>query len=63
MDDVDFANERVTEMEQDKINQIRRSAAAIPKGEPGDCDGCGEYFTRTVGGYCARCRDKRVHQR
>jgi hypothetical protein len=57
-DDVDLANERVAEMEEDKVAAIRRRAAAMPQGEPGDCEGCGEYFTRTVMGYCGRCRDK-----
>ena len=37
---------------------IRADAAKIPVGEPGDCDLCGEYFTRTVNGHCGRCRDK-----
>lgn len=36
---------------------IRDNAARIPAGEAGECDLCGEYFSRTVHGVCARCRD------
>ena len=57
-DDVDVANNIRDEMEADRVAAIRRRAAEMPKGGPGDCDGCGEYFARIVGGYCARCRDK-----
>jgi len=57
-DEIDTANEHVTKMEEQGILAIRRAAASIPVGEPGDCDGCGEYFTRLVGGFCGRCRDK-----
>lgn len=58
MDEVDYANEKQAEVEGDAIAAIRRRASAIPVGEPGDCDRCGEYFARTVNGYCGRCRDK-----
>jgi hypothetical protein len=37
---------------------IREQAAAIPTGEPGDCEGCGDFFTRLVRGHCGRCRDR-----
>lgn len=58
MDEVDFANNIREEMEADKVAAIRRRAAEIPKGEPGECDQCGIWFERTVQGRCARCRDK-----
>jgi hypothetical protein len=38
---------------------IRQLAAEIPTGEPGDCDLCGEWTGRLVGGACAPCRDAR----
>lgn len=41
------------------IYQQRKVAAAIPVGEPGDCEFCGEWTGRLVGGACAPCRDKR----
>lgn len=58
MDEVDFANNLRDQQEEDSVAAVRRKAAAIPAGEPGDCDRCGEYFARTVNGYCGRCRDK-----
>lgn len=27
-------------------------------GKPGDCEHCGDYFVRLVGGACGFCRDK-----
>ncbi len=31
---------------------------SIPVGEPGECDLCGEWKERLIGGMCARCRDR-----
>lgn len=62
MDDVDFANLRRDELEEDRVAVIRRRAETMPKGEAGDCDDCGEYFARTVTGFCGRCRDRRSEQ-
>jgi hypothetical protein len=36
-----------------------RAQAAIPEGNAGDCDFCGEWSGRLVGGACAPCRDAR----
>ena len=36
-----------------------RAAAVIPEGHAGDCDFCGEWTGRLVGGACAPCRDAR----
>lgn len=36
----------------------RARAAGMPKGEPGDCDLCGEWSARLVGSACAPCRDR-----
>lgn len=37
---------------------IRSTAHDIPPGEPGECDLCGEWSGRLIGGACAPCRDK-----
>ena len=44
----------------DAWNAAHVAAAArdIPKGKPGECQECGEYFERTVDGLCARCREE-----
>lgn len=55
---IDHATDRVAEILGDREAEIRRAAAGIPAGEPGDCDICGEHSTRLVGGACAPCRDR-----
>ena len=58
-DIIDTAND-VAEAEADRaITAARAEAAQIPVGSPGDCDFCGEWCGRLVGGACAPCRDKR----
>lgn len=57
-DEADKADQRIEETVSDRIGEASRAVAAIPKGKPGECDGCGEFFQRTVKGYCGRCRDK-----
>ena len=44
---------------QETLNQTAIQAAAKPlqPGTPGECDYCGEHFTRLIGGACGRCRD------
>lgn len=37
---------------------LNNAKVDIPLGEPGECDGCGDWFARTVNGYCGRCRDE-----
>lgn len=54
----DITDERVQVSLDADIAAIQRAAAAIPKGEPGECEYCGEHFPRLVFGVCARCRDK-----
>ena len=56
--DPDLAAQLVQETTDAKVEEIRKQAAQIPEGNPGDCDLCGEWFSRLVGGACARCRDK-----
>lgn len=58
-DEIDSAND-IAQAERDRATreaQIR--AEQIPIGAPGDCDFCGEWSGRLVGGACAPCRDKR----
>ena len=58
MDEADMAAPRIENAIADGICEAARAVAAMPVGEPGECSGCGEFFQRTVGGYCGHCRDK-----
>lgn len=58
MDVVDIANENRDSDEARRIKAARDQAENMPTGEPGDCDLCGEWYGRLVGGACARCRDR-----
>jgi hypothetical protein len=58
MDVVDIANENRDSEEARHIKAARDQAENMPAGEPGDCDLCGEWTGRLVGGACARCRDR-----
>ena len=40
------------------LSAARRAADAMPVGNAGDCDLCGEHSMRLVEGACAPCRDK-----
>ena len=55
MDDTDRATEREQIARDDAI---RANAKALPAGEPGECDMCGEWSGRLINGACAPCRDK-----
>lgn len=59
MDIIDEANEHAAREALAREAAIRAAAAEIPAGEPGECDFCGEWTGRLVGGACARCRDAR----
>jgi hypothetical protein len=54
MDEVDLTQLRL-EVEE-KLTQ--RPVYEIPKGNPGECDLCGEWSGRLINGACAPCRDK-----
>jgi hypothetical protein len=58
-DMIDEANEHRDKEEAAGVQAARDKAAQIPAGEPGDCDFCGEWSGRLVGGACAPCRDGR----
>ena len=58
MDEADMSDQRIEESISDGINEASRAVAAMPKGEPGECSGCGNESLRLVNGYCAPCRDR-----
>ena len=65
-DEIDLSNDRilhdtdreVARIADREVARIAEEAAKIPPGEPGDCDLCGEWSGRLVGGVCAPCRDR-----
>ena len=56
-DDMDKTDERSAPLLDASIAAAKRKAAEMPEGEPGDCNLCGEYKARLVGGACGRCSD------
>lgn len=58
IDPIDRADYFIESVIDDHVKEAMRRAAEIPVGEAGDCDSCGEFFTRLVDGRCGRCRDK-----
>lgn len=57
-DEADLSEEQSAVHLENTLRNISLKAAAIPKGEPGECEKCGEESPRLVRGVCARCRDK-----
>ncbi len=55
MDDCDITDVREQFLLDAKIREV---AHDIPPGEEGDCELCGEWSGRLIGGACAPCRDK-----
>jgi len=55
----DRASEKEQTERDSALASVRAAAARMPAGEPGECDECGEYFARLVGGLCGFCRDGR----
>ncbi len=58
-DEIDLANDHRDKEDARRIQAVRADAANIQPGAPGDCDFCGEWTGRLVGGACAPCRDQR----
>lgn len=56
---IDQANDHAAAESAAAEAAVRMAATEIPAGEPGDCDFCGEWTGRLVGGACAPCRDAR----
>jgi hypothetical protein len=54
-DDIYRANDYAARMTE---AAIERTARDIDPGYPGECDLCGEYTTRLIGGACAPCRER-----
>ena len=54
-DEADKGNEVMAE---DLERRISAARGDIPPGVEGDCELCGEWFGRLIGGACAPCRDK-----
>lgn len=57
-DIIDEAGDHIEREAAARQAAVRAQAAATPMGEPGDCDLCGEWTVRLVGGACAPCRDR-----
>ena len=57
-DEADKTADRMEIEDAANIAAIRRKAAEIPKGKPGECDLCGEDMPRLINGVCAPCRDR-----
>lgn len=57
-DEIDQANDRALRDNDLCVSTARDAAARIPVGEPGECELCGEWSGRLVGGACAPCRDR-----
>ena len=58
MDDVDEATERNLRRIEEGSARAAAAVAAMPAGNPGECDLCGEESPRLVLGVCAPCRDR-----
>jgi hypothetical protein len=56
-DEIDAANDHADKVLDNQIKAVR-SKAELVKGEPGDCELCGEHSMRLVHGVCAPCRDR-----
>lgn len=54
-DDADIASDYEAKFTQEAIE---KALVPIAEGAPGECDLCGEWSGRLVGGACAPCRDK-----
>lgn len=57
-DIADISDDGIEAVTSDAVKQSARFVAAMPVGEPGECDKCGEQMPRLVNGWCCRCRDK-----
>ena len=55
MDEVDQANDQA---EQRLSILIKRASKPLAKGEPGECELCGEWSGRLIEAVCAPCRDR-----
>lgn len=56
-DIIDIAQEAIEAEQERLLARIPKHGGVLAKGEPGDCEKCGEYSERLVLGECARCRE------
>lgn len=56
-DEIDIANERCA-VDMDKAISVIRNKAKLDPGSEGECELCGEWMLRLIGGACAPCRDR-----
>lgn len=56
-DVTDDADKIILREQEEALKRNAVIVASIPKGVPGECEYCGEHFSRLVGGACGRCRD------
>ena len=56
-DEIDTANDYAQKVLDNQIKDVRKRAI-LEKGEPGDCDLCGEWSGRLINDVCAPCRDR-----
>lgn len=56
-DEVDIANDRTQIITSQTVDEIRKKAKLMP-GIEGECELCGEWMLRLIGGACAPCRDR-----
>lgn len=57
-DIIDIANDYAAIEAESSLAMVRRAAAAMPAGEPGECEECSEESPRLVERLCARCRER-----
>lgn len=57
MDIVDRASKDTEVLDGHTLAEVRRLAASMPAGSPGECIECGGYNQRLVRGCCSPCRD------
>lgn len=55
-DEIDLAQAREEELRNEAL--AKRPKFYMPKGKPGECEFCGHWSGRLVGGACAPCRDR-----
>lgn len=58
-DDADRAQEDMDRADAEREKPWQRPTPYVfPPGDPGDCELCGRWSGRLIGGACAPCRDK-----
>ena len=54
----DTIDEATEHTERTLAEALARHNGTIPEGVEGECEWCGKYKSRIVGGACAPCRDE-----